>query len=122
MLDTTYKTQELFAPKTLLSRLMDDEELMKQVLDACLPDLTANHNRFVAELESDAFSEAIRTIHTIKGSAQNSDLKSLALLAKEIEEALKEERPEDAWAMREELSRVVGDSVQAVEGYFLNQK
>lgn len=118
---SNYKLHELFASETLRSRLMDDEDLMKQVLDACLPDLQANGKIFSNQMEQGSFTEARRTIHSIKGSAQNSDLKVLAVLAGEIEESLREGRYDAACERRGELSKVVGDSVEAVEGYFLSK-
>ncbi|MBK1878025.1 Hpt domain-containing protein [Pelagicoccus mobilis] len=122
MSEPAYKSQELFVPELLLSRLMEDRDLMREVLDACLPDLRTNHRLFSSQLESGDLREALRTIHTIKGSAQNADLKSLAFLARDIEEHLKNGQAVEALALLGELSRVVGASVQAVEGYFLAEK
>lgn len=90
MPDATYKDLKLFVPESLLSRLMDDRDLMLQVLEACLPDLRNNLERFREQLAAGDLKEARRTVHSIKGSAQNSDLRALAALTLEIEDSLKE--------------------------------
>lgn len=118
MSDLAYTKQKLFVPETLLSRLMDDEDLMKMVLEACLPDLGLNLERFKGQLEDGEITEATRTIHSMKGSAQNSDMKALALLALHIEDLLKAGEIEAAKSLEGELSRIVGESIQSVEGYF----
>lgn len=122
MSETLYTSQELFLPEKLLSRLMNDESLLKEVLEACLPDLVRNNDAFENQMNSGDFPEATRTIHTIKGSAQNADLKRLALLSRDIETALSEGRTENAQSLKAELSRVVGETVQEVEGYLLKGK
>ncbi len=118
MFDNPPNDPKLFAPETLLSRLMNDVDLMRQVLDACLPDLSSNVELFAAQLAEDNLVEARRTIHSMKGSAQNSDLRALAALTLEIENALKNGDAGFARERQEELSSVVGDSIRAVEGYF----
>ncbi|EDY83642.1 Hpt domain protein [Verrucomicrobiia bacterium DG1235] len=118
MSELSYKAHKFFIPETLLSRLMDDEDLMKEVLDACLPDLNDNVKLFSQQLEDGLYKEATRTIHTIKGSAQNSDLKALSLLSLEIEDALYSGLVDKARSLRPDLDEVVGNSIQAVERYF----
>lgn len=118
MSEVSQKSQCYFLPESLLSRLMGDADLMKQVLDSCLPDLLANRLKYLELMDREAFGEARKTIHRIKGSALNSDFRALAVLAREIEDSLKSGYPEDAQARAEELSRVVDETVRAVEGYF----
>lgn len=118
MSKSPHTSKELFLPESLLSRLMDDKELMKEVLDACMPDLASNYLRFLAQLEEGVVEDAVRTIHSIKGTAQNADLKALAVLSREVEECLRRGQLERVRMMLEELSTVVEGSVQAVEGYF----
>lgn len=117
MYEASYKDLRLFVPESLLSRLMDDEELMRQVLDACLLDLGSNLELFKSQLASGDLVEACRIVHSMKGSAQNSDLKALASLTMEIEEALKNGDSDFARDRQEDLSSVVEDSIRAVEGY-----
>lgn len=118
MSELAYTKQKLFIPETLLSRLMDDEALMKMVLEACLPDLGLNLERYKNQLEKGEIEEATRTIHSMKGSAQNSDMKALAHLAMHLEDLLKAGEIGAAKSLEGELERIVGESIQSVEGYF----
>ncbi|MDQ8187956.1 Hpt domain-containing protein [Pelagicoccus sp. SDUM812002] len=108
----------LFAAETLRWRLMNDEDLMKDVMDACLIDLSSNFDRFAKQLTEGQIEEASKTAHAIKGSAQTSDLKALALLAAEIETALLSGDTAVAQGRLGALSKLVEDSIRAVKEYF----
>lgn len=118
MQNPTSKKLKLFVPESLLSRLMDDEALVKEVLDACLPDLLNYLERFRKQLSEGDLDEARRSVHSIKGSAKNSDLRALASVASEIEDALAAGNEDVAWAKEGELAEVMRESIRAVEGYF----
>ncbi|MDQ8183226.1 Hpt domain-containing protein [Pelagicoccus sp. SDUM812005] len=118
MPDATYKDLKLFVPESLLSRLMDDRDLMLQVLEACLPDLRNNLERFREQLAAGDVKEARRTVHSIKGSAQNSDLRALAALTLEIEDSLKEGDEGFARAKVGELADVIENTIREIQGYF----
>lgn len=118
MHDANNKKLELFVPESLLSRLMDDRDLMKQVLEACLPDLGRNLERYQAQLAIGDLKEALRTVHSIKGSAQNSDMRALAAVAVEIEDALREGDREYARNREGEFVTVVEDTLHEVKRCF----
>lgn len=113
-----HNNEPLFVAESLLSRLMDDHDLVKQVLDACTVELSSNLDLFQQRLSEGNVEEARRMIHTIKGSAKNTDLRSLATLSSEIEDDLRDGDLEKARGLATELSLVVVDSLAAVDRYF----
>lgn len=119
--EETYKGRKLFIRESLLNRLMGDEDLVKQVLAACLLDLSSKLERFRQQLAEDSLVEARRTIHSIKGSAQNSDLAALLEISKEIEDLLSDGQSEKALSLQGELSQVVGESIRVVEQYLADR-
>ncbi|MDQ8196878.1 Hpt domain-containing protein [Pelagicoccus enzymogenes] len=117
MKDSSRHELKLFAAESLLSRLMDDEELMRQVLQACLQDLSRNFELLKSSVEAGDESTASKVAHTLKGSAKNADLRALAAIALEIEEGLKAGDRVGVERRLEDLSTVVRDSIREVERY-----
>ncbi len=78
-------SEGLFDKATLGRRLMDDDELMRQVLEASIIDLNTNFKTFLDKFHTEQDLEALNLIHTIKGSAQNVNFGSLAKIAMDIE-------------------------------------
>lgn len=120
MTDRSKPPLGLFDSENLRSRLMDDDELVTQVLEACLPDLNANFRDYIEAVDSGEFDSARLCIHAMKGASQNAGLVEIAKLTIQIEESL---RAGDTAFARESIDRlqgVVGDTIGAVRLYLNN--
>ena len=83
-------SSQLFDAESLRSRLMGDDELVSQLLEACVPEINANFRDFVEALEEGNWDTAERRIHAMKGASQNADLVALSALTLTIERSLRE--------------------------------
>lgn len=117
MISAKYKDYGLLDKEELLSRLMDDEDLAKQVLEACLPELQQKLEIFQGQLDDQSSMEAVKTIHSIKGTALNSGLTALSHVSRDIESALKEERRELVDSLRDDFVAVGQATVQELQAY-----
>lgn len=110
---------QLFDSESLRSRLMGDDELVSQVLEACVPDINANLKDFVDALESGRWDDATRRIHAMKGASQNADLTAVSRLTLEIEQSLRAGESSFALESVERLEDMVGATIGEVRR-FLN--
>lgn len=117
MIQQSLDSASLFDAESLKSRLMGDEELVVQVLEACLPDINANFRDFVEALESGDFSTATQRIHAMKGASQNADLAAVAQLTLRIEDALRAGETKFAEDNVVRLERIVGQTIAEVRRY-----
>lgn len=101
----------LFDSENLRSRLMGDEELVAQVLEACVPDINANFRDFAEAIELGNLDAATFRIHAMKGASQNADLSAVSSLTSRIEQSLR--RGESAFARDSVtlLESVVGETM-----------
>jgi len=99
---------------------MGDDELVAQVLEACVPDINANFKDFVEALELEEWDDATRRIHAMKGASQNADLTAVSLLTLEIEQSLRAGESAFARENVERLEEMVGATIGAVRRYLNN--
>lgn len=117
MQETNNDSTQLFDSESLRSRLMGDDELVSQVLEACVPDINANFKDFVEAVESGRWEDATLRIHAMKGASQNADLTAVSLLTLEIEQSLRSGESEFAKESVERLEEMVGATIGAVRDY-----
>ncbi|MBK1878022.1 Hpt domain-containing protein [Pelagicoccus mobilis] len=120
MQDSTHDSPRLFDSESLRSRLMGDDELVAQVLEACVPDINANFKDFAEALESGEMKDATLRIHAMKGASQNADLTAVSLLALEIEQSLRAGQSRFARENVERLEEMVGETIGEVRRYLNN--
>ena len=99
---------------------MGDDELVAQVLEACVPDINANFKDFVEALELEEWDDATRRIHAMKGASQNADLTAVSLFTLEIEQSLRAGESSFARESVERLEEMVGATIGAVRHYLNN--
>lgn len=110
----------LFDSENLKSRLMGDEELVAQVLEACVPDINANFRDFVEAIESGEINTATIRIHAMKGASQNADLTAVSELTQRIESSLRAGETEFARGSVDQLEEMVGQTIGEVRRYLNN--
>ncbi|EDY81488.1 Hpt domain protein [Verrucomicrobiia bacterium DG1235] len=120
MPDRRETSLKLFDSDRLLSRLMGDEELAAQVLEACVPDINANFLEFVDAIESGEIGVATHRIHAMKGASQNADLSAVSALTFKIEESLRAGETSFALESIERLEGIVGETIGEVRRYLNN--
>lgn len=120
MNDRPCVSPKLFDSESLKSRLMGDEELVAQVLEACVPDINANFRDFVDAIESGEIRDATRRIHAMKGASQNADLKAVSDLTLCIEQSLRDGETEFARSSVAQLEEMVGQTILEVRRYLNN--
>ncbi len=117
MKDQTCDSPRLFDSDNLKSRLMDDEELIVQMLEACMPDLNANFRDFVEALELGEVEKATMRIHAMKGASQNADLTAVSELTLRIEQSLRSGETQFALESVERLEMLVGQTIGEMRRY-----
>ncbi len=120
MNDQPDPTLKLFDSENLKSRLMGDEELVAQVLEACVPDINANFRDFVEAIQSGEVSDATVRIHAMKGASQNADLAAVSDLTQRIEESLRSGETGFALESIDRLEEMVGQTIGEVRQYLNN--
>lgn len=96
-------SSDIFDHASLANRLMEDENLVRQVLEMSIDDINTNFNVFLDSYREEQETEALKIIHTIKGSAQNASFDDLANIAMEIESDF---RSENSVAAKEKIGRL----------------
>lgn len=96
---------------------MGDDELVSQVLEACVPDINANFLDFVDALSAGEIENATALIHAIKGVSQNADLTAVSEFTMKIEEALRAGQSSYALESVVLLEEMVGATIIAVRRY-----
>lgn len=120
MQDTQNDSPQLFDSESLRSRLMGDDELVSQVLEACVPDINANFKDFVEAVEAKKWDDATRRIHAMKGASQNADLKAVSLLTMQIEQSLRAGELDFALKNLDRLEDMVGETIGEVRRFLSN--
>ncbi len=120
MNDLPSKKPKLFDAQNLRSRLMGDEELVAQVLDACVPEINANFRDFVDAIQSGEVATATVRIHAMKGASQNSDLTAVSLLTQRIEASLRAGETRFALESVDRLEALVGETIGEVRRFLNN--
>ena len=77
----------VFDKAGVMARMMDDDELLRNVLNCFLDDLPQQIESFQRYLEAENISMVERLAHTIKGAAANVGGERLRSVASEMEEA-----------------------------------
>ncbi|MBD5782128.1 Hpt domain-containing protein [Pelagicoccus sp. NFK12] len=120
MAEPAFNPTNLFDLESLKSRLMGDEELVAQVLEACVPDINANFRDFALAIQSGEVETATVRIHAMKGASQNADLVAVSELTQQIESSLRAGDTEFARQSVDRLEELVGQTIGEVRRYLNN--
>lgn len=78
----------VFQRDDLLSRLLDDEDLLEMIVDDFIQNIPMYIDMLKRSLEADEITEAKRNVHTIKGASANLSAEAMRVLALSIEQAM----------------------------------
>ncbi len=85
----TTNEMKIFDANDFSNRLSGDDDLMKSVVDAFLPDMAQQINHLMSAIDDEDLEKVAKYAHKIKGSSSNVSAQILCELAKSVEQLAK---------------------------------
>lgn len=95
----------IFDRESLLEGLMDDEELLKSIVETGLNNVREMMSNFNKAVDQKCINDIKATAHSIKGAAANLRLKTISMISKQIESDTKDEDLESIMTLAEKLNK-----------------